>query len=130
MERGLTSFRRSTFALASIRIRRASAWPFLAASIDAVFPRNTHIDAVHPDSRSKEKQSERGREKEAKRAARHLREETEAEAHQRFLKSARELPPVRLEKVLNLRRQIAEGTYVTEDKVQATIDRILESLQG
>jgi len=56
------------------------------------------------------------------------REEDEAEAHRRFLKIARELPAVRLEKVMQIRRMIANGTYVTEEKLQATIGRLVKSL--
>ncbi len=56
------------------------------------------------------------------------REEEEAEAHRRFLKIARELPAVRLEKVMQIRRMIANGDYVTEEKLQATVDRLLQAL--
>lgn len=55
-------------------------------------------------------------------------EDEEAEAHRRFLKVARELPPVRLEKILAIRRQIAEGTYLTKDKLEDTVERLMESL--
>ncbi len=58
------------------------------------------------------------------------REEEEAEAHRRFLKIARELPAVRLEKVMQIRRLIASGDYVTEEKLQATVDRLLAALSG
>lgn len=56
------------------------------------------------------------------------REEKEAEAHRRFLKLARELPAVRLQKVMAIRRMIASGDYVTEEKLQATVDRLLSAL--
>lgn len=55
--------------------------------------------------------------------------ETEAEAHRRFLKIARELPPVRLEKVLRIRNLIARGEYLTEDRLQNTVNRLLDSLR-
>jgi hypothetical protein len=53
--------------------------------------------------------------------------ETEDEAHRRFLKIARELPNVRLQKVMEIRRKIASGDYVTDDKLQATVERLLGS---
>lgn len=55
-------------------------------------------------------------------------QDEELEVHRRFLKIARELPAVRLEKVLKIRKQIAEGTYLSDDKLQATVDRVLEAL--
>lgn len=55
-------------------------------------------------------------------------QDEELEVHRRFLKIARELPAVRLEKVLKIRKQIADGTYLTDDKLQATVDRVLEAL--
>jgi hypothetical protein len=61
-------------------------------------------------------------------ADKQAREDEEAEAHRRFLEIARDLPPVRLEKVLAIRRQIAEGSYLTKDKLESTIDRLLERL--
>ena len=48
--------------------------------------------------------------------------------YRRFLKIARELPAVRLEKVMRIRRMIAKGNYITEEKLQATVDRLLEAL--
>lgn len=57
-------------------------------------------------------------------------EDAEAEAHRRFLKIARDLPAVRLERVMEIRRRIADGTYVTEEKLNATIDRLLSALRG
>lgn len=56
-------------------------------------------------------------------------QETEAEAHRRFLKIARELPPVRLEKVLRIRNLIARGEYMTEERLQNTVSRLLDSLR-
>lgn len=50
--------------------------------------------------------------------------------HGRFLELARKLPKVRLDKVMKLREEIAAGTYVTEEKLQATVDRLLSSLRG
>jgi hypothetical protein len=39
-----------------------------------------------------------------------------------------ELPEVRFEKVLTVRRQICSGLYRADDKLDATIDRMLEDL--
>ncbi|MCO5166170.1 MAG: flagellar biosynthesis anti-sigma factor FlgM [Planctomycetes bacterium] len=50
--------------------------------------------------------------------------------HGRFLEVARRLPKVRLEKVMKLREEIAAGTYVTEEKLQATVDRLLAAFRG
>jgi hypothetical protein len=55
--------------------------------------------------------------------------ETEAEAHRRFLKIARELPPVRLEKVLRIRNLIANGEYLSEERLQRTVDRLIQALR-
>ncbi len=38
------------------------------------------------------------------------------------------LPEVRFEKVLNVRRQICRGQYKLDEKLDGTIDRILEEL--
>ncbi|MGE0712753.1 MAG: hypothetical protein AB7N76_11220 [Planctomycetota bacterium] len=56
-------------------------------------------------------------------------EEAEAAAHRRFLAIARELPPVRLEKVMQIRNLIAKGEYITEERLQGTIDRLLQALK-
>lgn len=56
-------------------------------------------------------------------------QDEELEVHRRFLKIARELPAVRLEKVLRIRKQIADGTYLSDDKLEGTVDRILEALR-
>jgi len=55
-------------------------------------------------------------------------QEHEVDAHRRFLKIARELPAVRLQKVMEIRRQIARGEYLTSDKLQGTISRLLEAM--
>ncbi len=59
-----------------------------------------------------------------------LGEETEDEAHERFLAQARRLPQVRLEKVMKIREEIAAGTYMTEEKLEATVERLLQVLRG
>ena len=57
------------------------------------------------------------------------REAEEATAHRRFLRIARDLPAVRLQKVMEIRKQIAAGTYATEGKLKATVDRLLGVLR-
>jgi anti-sigma28 factor (negative regulator of flagellin synthesis) len=39
-----------------------------------------------------------------------------------------ELPEVRFEKVLSIRRQICKGQYKLDEKLDATIDKMLEEL--
>ncbi len=46
------------------------------------------------------------------------------------LKRIASLPPIRQSKVLNLRRQIADGTYDVGDRLDQAIDRLLEVLTG
>jgi anti-sigma28 factor (negative regulator of flagellin synthesis) len=38
------------------------------------------------------------------------------------------LPPIRQGKVLDIRRQIADGTYEVADRLDAVIDRVLEAI--
>jgi anti-sigma28 factor (negative regulator of flagellin synthesis) len=38
------------------------------------------------------------------------------------------LPPIRQGKVLDIRRQIADGTYEVADRLDIVIDRVLEAL--
>jgi hypothetical protein len=45
-----------------------------------------------------------------------------------LLSKIAELPEVRFEKVLTVRRQICKGLYRADDKLDATIDRMLEDL--
>ncbi|MHB9070261.1 MAG: hypothetical protein ACYC54_07815 [Sedimentisphaerales bacterium] len=45
-----------------------------------------------------------------------------------LLSKIAELPEVRFEKVLTVRRQICGGLYRTDEKLDATIDRMLEDL--
>jgi anti-sigma28 factor (negative regulator of flagellin synthesis) len=44
------------------------------------------------------------------------------------LKRITSLPPIRQGKVLDIRRQIADGTYDVTDRLDGTIDRILEAI--
>ena len=54
----------------------------------------------------------------------------EVDAQARLLDMARRLPKVRLDKVMKIRDEIAAGTYLTEEKMQATVDRITRTLRG
>jgi negative regulator of flagellin synthesis FlgM len=40
------------------------------------------------------------------------------------------LPEIRQEKVEEIRRQIADGTYETPEKIQVALDRLLDELSG
>lgn len=40
------------------------------------------------------------------------------------------LPEIRHERVEEVRRQIAEGTYETPDKIELALDRLLDELHG
>jgi hypothetical protein len=63
-------------------------------------------------------------------AAEGLEDADEGTAHSRFLEIARQLPKVRLDKVMAIREQIAAGTYVTDEKMNATVDALLRALRG
>ena len=45
-----------------------------------------------------------------------------------LLEKMSKLPEVRFEKVLNLRRQICRGQYKLDEKLDATVDKMLEEL--
>jgi anti-sigma28 factor (negative regulator of flagellin synthesis) len=45
-----------------------------------------------------------------------------------LLEKMAELPEVRFEKVLSIRRQICRGQYKLDEKLDATIDKMLEEL--
>lgn len=45
-----------------------------------------------------------------------------------LLEKIAQLPEVRYEKVLNLRRQICKGNYKIEEKLKAAADKIIEEL--
>ena len=44
------------------------------------------------------------------------------------LKRITSLPPIRQGKVLDIRRQIADGTYEVADRLDKSIDRVLEAI--
>ena len=46
------------------------------------------------------------------------------------LKKIASLPEVRKEKVLNLRRQITEGEYDLNERLDVAVDKVLEQLTG
>lgn len=46
----------------------------------------------------------------------------------RLLASARDLPDIRMERVLTVRKQIEDGTYETRDKIEHTVNRLMEEL--
>ena len=48
--------------------------------------------------------------------------------HARYLDQIRRLPSARLDRVDQIRAEIARGDYQTEDKLHETIDRILNDL--
>lgn len=63
-------------------------------------------------------------------AAEGLDADTDEVMHAKFLEAARRLPKVRLEKVMKIREEIAAGTYVNEEKLNATVDRLLNAMRG
>lgn len=46
----------------------------------------------------------------------------------RLMEEARQLPEIRLERVNAIRAQIADGTYETEGKLDAAVDRLLDEI--
>ncbi len=46
----------------------------------------------------------------------------------RYLKKLHELPAIREDRVERLREQILDGTYDTEEKMRAAVERILDEL--
>ncbi len=48
--------------------------------------------------------------------------------HEDVLKRITSLPPSRQGKVLDVRRQIADGTYEVADRLDKSIDRVLEAI--
>ncbi len=52
-------------------------------------------------------------------------DEAQISPEARLLEKLRRLPPIREEKVEALRQQIAEGTYETQERLQAALERYL-----
>jgi anti-sigma28 factor (negative regulator of flagellin synthesis) len=46
----------------------------------------------------------------------------------RLLSAAHDLPDIRVDKVAAVREQVESGSYVTDRKIDATVDRILTEL--
>jgi anti-sigma28 factor (negative regulator of flagellin synthesis) len=55
-----------------------------------------------------------------------LEDRVELSDRARFLDRMRQMPEVRLEKIRAVRASIAAGTYETEGKLEAAIERLLE----
>lgn len=53
---------------------------------------------------------------------------TASDDQARWLKQLRELPDVRLKKVMKIREQISKGTYETEAKWKVALERLMEDL--
>ncbi len=46
----------------------------------------------------------------------------------RLLAAARDLPDIRMDKVIAVRKQIEQGNYETSDKIALTVERLLRDL--
>ncbi len=58
----------------------------------------------------------------------HILEKMNATPPEEVLKRITSLPRTRRDKVLDIRRQIADGTYEVTDRLDAVIDRVLEAI--
>ena len=54
--------------------------------------------------------------------------EVTTDQHRRWMKQLREMPEVRLKKIMKIRAEIAKGTYETEAKWRVALERLLEDL--
>lgn len=54
--------------------------------------------------------------------------EPESAEAKKWLKQLREMPDVRLKKIMKIRAEIAKGTYETSAKWRVAIDRLLHEL--
>jgi hypothetical protein len=57
-------------------------------------------------------------------------ETTNLEQHRKWLKQLRDMPEVRLKKIMKIRAEIAKGTYETEAKWRIALDRLREDLSN
>lgn len=57
-------------------------------------------------------------------------DEVEISETGRMLSSLRSEQPLRLDKIAQIKQAIADGTYETDQKLQVTIDRLLETLRA
>lgn len=46
----------------------------------------------------------------------------------RFVNEANQLPEIRTDRVESIRAQIADGTYMNEDRLDAALDRLLDEI--
>lgn len=58
------------------------------------------------------------------------RDRVELSEHARWLDTLRSLPPIRAEKVAEIKAAIADGTYESDEKLNTAIDRLLEDIAG
>ncbi len=58
----------------------------------------------------------------------HILEDLSTAPQEEVLKGIASLPRTRRDKVLDIRRQIAEGTYEVADRLDRTTDRVLEAI--
>ncbi|MFO0827531.1 MAG: flagellar biosynthesis anti-sigma factor FlgM [Phycisphaerales bacterium] len=58
------------------------------------------------------------------------RDRVELSEHARWLEALRTMPPIRAEKVAQVKAAIANGTYETDDKLNLAIDRLLDDVAG
>ena len=56
--------------------------------------------------------------------------EPESDEARKWLKQLREMPDVRLKKIMKLRAEIQKGKYETAAKWRVALDRLLEDLRG
>ncbi len=57
-----------------------------------------------------------------------VRDRVEVSDHARYLDSLRSMPPIRAEKVAEIKAQIEAGTYETDEKLATAMNRLLEEL--
>ncbi len=56
--------------------------------------------------------------------------EPESDEARKWLKQLREMPDVRLKKIMKIRAEIQKGKYETAAKWRVALDRLLEDLRG
>jgi negative regulator of flagellin synthesis FlgM len=54
----------------------------------------------------------------------------ELSEHARFMEKLRSMPPVRAEKVADIKAQIEAGTYETDEKLALALDRLIEDMEA
>ncbi len=53
------------------------------------------------------------------------RDRVEVSDHARYLATLRSMPPIRADKVAQIKAQVEDGTYETDEKLAVAIDRLL-----